>query len=196
MGFPAVKRFTNAFILDEVNDKILLGYKKRGFAQGIYNGFGGKVDIGETPLQAAHRELEEEAGVQAPLQWFGALLFYQTDHEYAHYIDLYRANSWSSEPIETEEMKPRWFALPDPSTDMIQLAERLSREETSEGETHVEIVPLHKMWRDDLLWMPLMISNKPFVGRVDLVQDSAPKAGSPSELLHPLAKWWIATIVD
>ena len=61
--------------------QVLLGYKKRGFGQGLYvrpiepccgtladsgtrrhparwNGFGGKVDPGETPLQAAVRELE------------------------------------------------------------------------------------------------------------------------------------------
>jgi 8-oxo-dGTP diphosphatase/2-hydroxy-dATP diphosphatase len=54
---------------------VLLGYKKRGFGVGKfvilfvlhptvndrfprYNGFGGKVQPGETPLNAAIRELE------------------------------------------------------------------------------------------------------------------------------------------
>jgi hypothetical protein len=31
-------------------DRILLGYKKRGFGMGKFNGFGGKVEKGETIL--------------------------------------------------------------------------------------------------------------------------------------------------
>ena len=34
---------------------ILLGYKKRGFGAGKWNGFGGKVEIGETIEDAAKR---------------------------------------------------------------------------------------------------------------------------------------------
>ena len=36
--------------------------KKRGFGEGKWNGFGGKVEEGETILQAALRELKEECG--------------------------------------------------------------------------------------------------------------------------------------
>jgi len=35
--------------------EILLGYKKRGFGAGKWNGFGGKVEIGETIEDAASR---------------------------------------------------------------------------------------------------------------------------------------------
>jgi len=35
--------------------EILLGYKKRGFGVGKWNGFGGKVEIGETIHDAAKR---------------------------------------------------------------------------------------------------------------------------------------------
>jgi len=35
--------------------EILLGYKKRGFGAGKWNGFGGKVEIGETVEDAAKR---------------------------------------------------------------------------------------------------------------------------------------------
>ncbi|MCX6723644.1 MAG: NUDIX domain-containing protein [Candidatus Staskawiczbacteria bacterium] len=44
--------------------KILLGMKKRGFGMGRWNGFGGKVDNGETIENAAKRELREEAGIE------------------------------------------------------------------------------------------------------------------------------------
>ena len=35
--------------------EILLGYKKRGFGAGKWNGFGGKVEAGETIEEAAER---------------------------------------------------------------------------------------------------------------------------------------------
>lgn len=35
--------------------RVLLGMKKRGFGAGKWNGFGGKVQPGETIEQAAHR---------------------------------------------------------------------------------------------------------------------------------------------
>lgn len=47
------KLFTLVLMKD--SDRILLGLKKRGFGQGRWNGFGGKVEPGETILQAAHR---------------------------------------------------------------------------------------------------------------------------------------------
>lgn len=45
--------------------EVLLGMKKRGFGQGKWNGFGGKVEPGETVEAAALRELEEEACLTA-----------------------------------------------------------------------------------------------------------------------------------
>ena len=43
--------------------RVLLGEKKRGFGEGFWNGFGGKVDAGESVDEAALRELREEAGI-------------------------------------------------------------------------------------------------------------------------------------
>ena len=39
--------------------------KKRGFGEGRWNGFGGKLHEGETCEEAALRELEEESGLKA-----------------------------------------------------------------------------------------------------------------------------------
>ena len=44
-------------------DEILLGMKKRGFGIGKYNGFRGKVKLGETIEEATLRELQEESGL-------------------------------------------------------------------------------------------------------------------------------------
>lgn len=47
------KLLTLAVIRNECN--VLLGYKKRGFGQGKWNGFGGKVEHGENIKEAALR---------------------------------------------------------------------------------------------------------------------------------------------
>jgi 8-oxo-dGTP pyrophosphatase MutT (NUDIX family) len=44
-----------------VHRSILLGLKKRGFGAGKWNGFGGKVEPGESIVQGARRELLEES---------------------------------------------------------------------------------------------------------------------------------------
>jgi len=44
--------------------KILLGMKKRGHGEGKWNGFGGKVEEGETIEEATRRETKEESGVE------------------------------------------------------------------------------------------------------------------------------------
>ena len=41
---------------------VLLGMKKRGFGVGKWNGFGGKLEPGETVVEAAAREVREECG--------------------------------------------------------------------------------------------------------------------------------------
>lgn len=47
------KLLTLVFI--RTSDCILLGLKKRGFGKGKWNGFGGKVEPGETITQGAMR---------------------------------------------------------------------------------------------------------------------------------------------
>jgi 8-oxo-dGTP diphosphatase/2-hydroxy-dATP diphosphatase len=47
------KVFTLALIFREDFSQVLLGMKKRGFGEGKWNGFGGKLDLGETIEQAA-----------------------------------------------------------------------------------------------------------------------------------------------
>lgn len=49
------KTYTCVFVIDEKKRSILLGFKKRGLLEGKWNGFGGKVEPGETILEAASR---------------------------------------------------------------------------------------------------------------------------------------------
>ena len=49
----ANKLLTLAFV--KASNQILLGFKKTGFGSGRWNGFGGKVESGETIEEAAKR---------------------------------------------------------------------------------------------------------------------------------------------
>ena len=51
--------------------RVLLGRKKRGMGLGKWNGFGGKIEAGETMRQCAVRELREECGLIARTQDLG-----------------------------------------------------------------------------------------------------------------------------
>ena len=67
---------------------MLLGMKKRGFGTGKWNGFGGKVEVGETVADAAQRELEEEVLGSADCQCSPSLLLSIS-------LSLYLSNSLS-----------------------------------------------------------------------------------------------------
>lgn len=121
------------------NGRLLLGLKKRGFGAGRWNGFGGKVEAGETIEEAAARELFEESSLRAEsMEEVGKLDFRFNDDSDDLEMHIFKCSDFFGEPEESEEMKPQWF---------------------DEKE-----VPLHKMWADDEHWLPLLISNKRFEG--------------------------------
>jgi 8-oxo-dGTP diphosphatase len=128
---------TLMFIVEE--DRILLIRKKRGIGAGKINGPGGKIDPGETPLEAAVRETQEELCI-TPLnpRKLGELWFSMSDspHLLCH---VYRADIFLGTPAETEEAVPLWFPL--------------------------DSIPYHEMWEDDIHWLPLLLEETPFFGK-------------------------------
>lgn len=93
-----------SIIIGIKDGKVLLGMKKRGHGEGYWNGFGGKRNEGETMVESAIREIQEEAGI------------IPTDMEEVGIIDfiifetyIYVFSEFTGEPQETEEMEPRWF---------------------------------------------------------------------------------------
>jgi len=120
-------------------NRVLLGHKKRGFGSGLWNGFGGKVEAGETPEEAMIRETEEEACISPKsYKQCGLLHFSFDDQPQIVEVHVFRADGYEGHPAETEEMAPRWFSEND--------------------------LPFDNMWQDDRYWFPLLLANKSFEG--------------------------------
>lgn len=128
---------TLTFVIKD--DKILLIRKKRGLGAGKINGPGGRVEPGETPLQCAVREVEEELKI-TPLnmQFHGECLFQFVDG-YSIHVHAYSATDYSGTPEETDEAIPLWFSLDE--------------------------IPYDEMWEDDHIWLPLLLKGQSFKGR-------------------------------
>lgn len=119
--------------------RVLLGRKKRGFGIGKWNGFGGKVEPGETFEEAARRELREEAGIGVDMMLsVGRLSFSFEGGDPELDVHVFEARSVIGEPVESEEMAPAWF------------------EESA--------IPFGEMWADDEHWLPLLLAGKRFAG--------------------------------
>ncbi len=119
-----------------VGDQMLMIEKKRGLGAGKINAAGGKVDPGETPLQAAQREFEEEL-IARPLEprKLGEIAFEVLDGPSIR-IHVFRSDEIRGEPQETEEAIPVWAPLDD--------------------------LPFDRMWADDRYWLPLLVEDRPF----------------------------------
>ena len=139
---------TLCFLVDAQKQRVLLGMKKRGFGSGKYNGFGGKVKPGETIEAAAARELREEAGVNCSgLSKAGELaFFFPQKKEWNQTVHVFIASAWEGEPVESDEMKPRWFDC--------------------------GALPFDSMWPDDPHWLPLVLRGKKVRAEFRFTQDS------------------------
>jgi mutator protein MutT len=124
--------------------ELLLAMKKRGFGKGKWNGAGGKVEPGETPLQAAIRETEEEVGVtpKNPRKVAEIDFYITTEPDFNNFAHIFVADKWEGEPHETEEMRPQWFPLGG--------------------------IPYDEMWGDDIAWLPDVIENRRFTASYTL----------------------------
>lgn len=116
--------------------QILLAMKKRGFGKGWWNGVGGKLNTGETILQAAIRETKEEISVSVlQLDKVAELDFYfPSNLEWNQKVTVFLVTKWESEPIESEEMAPKWF--------------------------NINSIPFESMWPDDIYWLPQVLGGK------------------------------------
>lgn len=120
-------------------ERVLLGMKKQGLGVGKWNGFGGKVEPGESIEDAARREAREEAGIRVKdLQKAGTLEFQFEGSSEVFEVHIFKAAEFADEPTETEEMRPQWFSVNE--------------------------IPFENMWADDIFWFPLFLEGRRFKG--------------------------------
>ena len=137
-------RGTLMFVLDE--RRVLLIRKKRGLGAGKINAPGGKIDPGETALQAAIRETQEEVGVTplGPVER-GELRFQFVDGLRLH-VRVFVARDWTGEPHESDEAIPIW--------------------------TRLDALPYDEMWADDRVWVPELLAGRRFALRALFTDDT------------------------
>lgn len=131
---------TLVYLLTE--DRVCLGKKKRGFGEGLWNGYGGKVVEGETIKEGAIRELKEESEVavdETALEQVALLNFFFEDGKEIE-THVFFIREWNGEPKETEEMSPLWFSFKD--------------------------IPYKNMWEDDEYWMPKALKGEKQSGKI------------------------------
>lgn len=127
-----IKQTTLVFCLKENN--VLLGMKKTSTGAGWWNGFGGKVQPPETFEAAAVRELKEESDLvttEKDLVLVARIKFFFADTPKFD-CSVYITRNWTGEPVETDEMRPRWFPIDN--------------------------LPFTEMWPADVRWVPVVLA--------------------------------------
>ena len=103
MASSAVEPKILTLLMVVQDGKVLLGYKKRGFGEGLWNGFGGKVEPGETPTEGA-RELREEACIDATdATERGVVTFVYDDKPRPMQVHIFHASQFTGVPTETDK---------------------------------------------------------------------------------------------
>jgi len=128
---------TLLFVRD--GERVLLIHKRRGLGAGKINAPGGRLEPGETPLQAAIREVEEEVCV-TPLEprEHGTLSFQFVDG-YKLHAHVFVAHAYVGVPAATPEADPFFCAIAE--------------------------LPFERMWADDALWLPHVLAGQTIQGR-------------------------------
>ena len=133
-----MKQLMTLSIVTEDN-RVLLGMKKRGFGAGRWNGFGGKIETGESIEESAKRELFEEVGI-TPIRSEKVGIINFNFSEAGHQpieMHVFRIEEFSGIPVESDEMEPDWF--------------------------HYNEIPYQQMWVDDIEWLPFVLTGKKFI---------------------------------
>ncbi len=130
------ERATLLFVIKE--GRILLIRKKRGLGAGKINGPGGRLEPGETSVEAAVRETREELGIEALFPDHRGDLHFQFVDGYSLFCSVFVSPDFRGTPVETDEALPIWTSL--------------------------EHIPYHEMWDDDSHWLPGVIDGRKFTG--------------------------------
>lgn len=130
------------------NGRVLLQLKADGrFGGGWWNAPGGKIAGGESPLEAARREVHEETGLEVgELREHGILTFLFGDSlDPSFSVHIFSTGSFAGELRPSDEGRLEWFAE--------------------------DALPYHQMWPDDRVWLPHLMAGRRFRGAFRLSAD-------------------------
>jgi 8-oxo-dGTP diphosphatase len=132
------------------DNKYLLLLKSKGkFGEGFWNAPGGKIELNETPEEAAKREVLEETGLEVlELTKAGSLRFFfgKTKQNPDWFVNVFVCSKFDGELKEGQEGKLQWFGK--------------------------NSLPYDEMWADDKHWLPLLTQGKRFEGTFVFSEDS------------------------
>lgn len=128
------------------DNKLLLMHKKRGLGKGKINAPGGRIEKGETPIQAAVRETEEEVCLRPEYLEQRALLNFIFTDGYSMKVHVFFSHNYSGSMAETDEAIPFWCDIQD--------------------------IPYSEMWEDDVLWLPIVLAGYNLTGNFTFDDDT------------------------
>ena len=132
------ERAVIVYITDKEQQKVLLIMKKRGLGKGKVNAPGGRLEQGESFLDAVVRECREEVNITPLAPEKRMELHFQFCSGYALYGEAFFTDSWEGEARPSDEADPFWCDL--------------------------DKLPWDNMWEDDRHWLPLALQGKKFRG--------------------------------
>ncbi|KGJ79781.1 hypothetical protein GY21_03750 [Cryobacterium roopkundense] len=119
--------------------QVLLGRKKTGLGLGNIVGLGGKLEAGESPVEAAVREIEEESGLtvaHSALKPRGVLTYLFPHREsWSQISHVFVCTEWTGTPRESDELNPLWY--------------------------DVDALPVDEMWDDARHCLPAVLTGTP-----------------------------------
>lgn len=130
--------------------QVLLGLKQRGFGAGHVVAPGGKIESGESPSQAAARELREETSLVTDPETLepAARVYFRFPANPAADMDcqVFLTSDFSGMAAPSEELVPAWYP--------------------------VGHLPLAQMWEDSPMWLNRLFSGERFDALVRLGDDN------------------------
>lgn len=146
--------YQTLIFIKNCKNQIWLAEKKRNFGTGKLNGYGGKVQSGETITKCILRELEEETSLnldENEIVYLGYIDYHDLDRKERRIVYIYTTIATDKCPTESEEMgNPKKYTLKG--------------------------VPYQNMWPDTIFWLHLVFNQRFFKIKFVLKNKAVKKA--------------------